>query len=268
MSFAVLTRNGVRLRYSDTGEGLPVIFQHGLGGAEAQVAGIFPQLAGVRRITLECRGQGQSEFGPREQFLIADFAGDVEALIRHLGIERPVIGGISMGAAIALRLAAGAPQRYAGLVLARPAWLFAPAPENMHAYALVGNLLQSHAPDDARRLFAASSVAARLAALAPDNLASLLGFFGRPDPETFGALLAAIAGDGPGVSEAQTAGLELPALVIGHDTDLAHPLPYAERLAGLLPHGQLAVITPKAIDPAAYTRDFRAVLETFLLTFG
>ncbi|RUV26747.1 alpha/beta hydrolase, partial [Mesorhizobium sp. M1A.F.Ca.IN.022.04.1.1] len=49
-----LLRDGATLHMTDTGEGLAVVFQHGLGGGEAQVAQTFP--AGFRRITLECRG--------------------------------------------------------------------------------------------------------------------------------------------------------------------------------------------------------------------
>ena len=42
------------------------------------------------------------------------------------------------------------------------------------------------------------------------------------------------------------------------------PLAHAERLAALIPAARLRVITPKADDRAAYVRDFRAALATFL----
>ena len=129
-----------------------------------------------------------------------------------------------MGAAIALRLrrppaGAGPGPRPRPPGLGRRA----PRPENMRPYALVGELIAALPPDEARRRFEASATAADLAAEAPDNLASLRGFFGRPEP-AFGRLLAAIAADGPGVAEDDIRRIAVPTLVIGHGRDLAHPL--------------------------------------------
>ena len=45
------------------------------------------------------------------------------------------VGGISMGAAIALRIAALRPDLVSALVLARPAWLDANGPENIQPVA-------------------------------------------------------------------------------------------------------------------------------------
>ena len=73
-------------------------------------------------------------------------------------------GGISMGAAIALRLAVKRPDLVGALVLSRPAWLFAPAPDNMRPIALVAELLRKHAVPIAREMFERSETAMRLAA--------------------------------------------------------------------------------------------------------
>jgi pimeloyl-ACP methyl ester carboxylesterase len=132
----------------------------------------------------------------------------------------------------------------------------------MRPYALVGELIATLPAEEARRRFEASATAADLAARAPDNLASLRGFFGRPPG--FGRLLEAIAADGPGVGEAEIAGIAVPTLVIGHGRDLAHPLAHAEALAALIPGARLVAITPKATDRAGYVRDFRAALGGFL----
>ena len=164
----------------------------------------------------------------------------------------PIVGGISMGAAIALRLAVRHPRRFRALVIARPAWVSAPFPDNMRPYAEVGELLERDPAVEARERFEATATAALLAREAPDNLASLLGFFGRPDGRAFGQLLATIAADGPGVSIDEISQLRLPTLVLGHAADLAHPLAYAKRLASLIPDARLAVFTtPKAEDRAA-----------------
>ncbi|WP_368904960.1 alpha/beta fold hydrolase [Taklimakanibacter lacteus] len=256
--------DGVELCYRDGGAGDPVLFQHGLGGDEKQVADIFPDMPGYRRITLECRGQGRSGFGPPERLSIATFADDLAALAGKLALDAVIIGGISMGAAIVLRLAVRGNFKVRALVLARPAWVTRPAPLNMKPYALVGELMMRHPADEASRLFAESAVARELAQHAPDNLASLHGFFARPQAKQFGALLKTIAADGPGVTESELRAIDVPTLVIGHGRDLAHPLAYAEELADLIPHAQLRKITPKAESADAYRWDFKASLEEFL----
>jgi pimeloyl-ACP methyl ester carboxylesterase len=253
-------RDGAALRYDDEGEGPPTLFQHGLGGDAAQAAEVFP--APRRRITLECRGHGGSALGPPERLSIAAFADDLDALAARLGLGALPVGGISMGAAVALRLAVRRPERVSALVLARPAWVAAPAPANLRPYALAGELIAALPAAEARRRFEASPLAATLARDAPDNLASLRGFFGRP--ARFGRLLQVIAADGPGVAEDDLRRLDVPTLVIGHGRDLAHPLAHAEALARLIPGARLAVITPKADDRARYAAELRAALAGFL----
>jgi pimeloyl-ACP methyl ester carboxylesterase len=259
-----LVRDGATLSGVDVGEGPAVLFQHGLGGDERQVAEAFPDGAGFRRLTLECRGHGASGPGPLDRFSIAAFADDALAFLDRRGVARFVAGGISMGAAIALRLAVRMPERVRALVLARPAWLAERAPENLRVYAEVGRLFDGEPRASGRDAFLASDSGRRLAAEAPDNLASLAGFFAPDRPAWTGALLQAIAGDGPGVTEAEIRAIRMPTLVIGHGRDLAHPLAYAETLAAMIPGARLARITPKATDKAAYLREFRAALTEFL----
>jgi len=261
-----LIRDGATLTGVDIGEGPAILFQHGLGGDERQVAEAFPDGAGFRRLTLECRAHGASEPGALDRLSIATFADDALAFLDRRGVASFVAGGISMGAAIALRLAVIAPERVRALVLARPAWLAAPAPENLRFYAEAGALFDREPRTAGRDAFLASESGRLLAAEAPDNLASLSGFFAPDRPAWTGALLRAVAGDGPGVSEAEIRAIATPTLVIGHGRDLAHPLACAETLAAMIPGARLVEITPKATDKVAYFGDFRAALLEFLAT--
>ena len=171
MSALAFDRDGVRFSAFDLGAGPAVVFQHGLGGDAAQVAEVFPDGNGLRRLTLECRGQGGSEPGAPSSFSIANFASDVLAFCDARRVERFAVGGISMGAAIALRIAVVAPERVTSLVLARPAWLWGSAPPNMRPFAEVGALLRWPDRGAARAAFERSETARRLAEYAPDNLA-------------------------------------------------------------------------------------------------
>ncbi|MCV3207708.1 alpha/beta hydrolase [Mesorhizobium sp. YC-39] len=259
-----LLRDDATLRVSDTGDGLAVVFQHGLGGSEAQVVQAFPAGAGVRRLTLECRGHGASGLGVIRPFSMSMFADDVLAAADQAGLDRFVAGGISMGAAIALRLACRHPDRVAGLLLVRPAWIFGSAPANMRPNAEVASLILDHGPDKARTIFAQSRTAARLKREAPDNLASLLGFFDRPDSASFVQILADISADGPGVSESDVATLGMPALVVGNAMDAVHPLSAAHKLAATIPGATFAEIPSKALDGARHFVELQAEITAFL----
>jgi pimeloyl-ACP methyl ester carboxylesterase len=266
MSWFTLERGGVALRGRDEGAGLPVVFQHGLGGDEAQIAEVFPD--GYRRLTLECRGQGRSPAGDPNSYSIATFADDVLAFADSRGVERFVVGGTSMGAAIALRIAARHPERVSALVLARPAWLWDAAPANMQMYAEVAAHLRNPDAHQALADFEASATAERLAREAPGNLGGMRKFLAAEDRTGLAALLSAISGDGPGVSETQARSIAVPALVTGTGMDLAHPLAFAEALAATVPCARLIEITPKATDAARYVAEFRAALSAFLAGLG
>ncbi len=253
-----------RMAVSAGGAGPPVVFQHGLCGDAAQVAEVFPEDAGFRRITLECRGHGLSEAGDPSRFSIAVFTDDVISLIEAEGLAPCVVGGISMGAAIALRLAATRPDLVRGVVLARPAWSVGPAPDNMVIPAMAGTLLARHDPATARAIFEQAPEAAMLAVSAPDNLSSLLGFFSREPVSVTAALLSAISADGPAVTAEQIAAIPVPALVLANRRDFIHPLSHAERLAALIPEAELVELAPKADGRERHVAEFRAALHSFL----
>ena len=260
MSWFTFQRNNATLRGWDGGEGLPIIFQHGLGGDEAQVADVFPDGEEFRRLTLECRGQGDSALGDPKQLSIATFADDILAFADFRHVKRFAIGGISMGAAIALRIAIRHPERVRALILARPAWLWSAAPENMKLFIEVASYLRQHTIDD----FEASTTAQRLAREAPDNLLSLKKFFSANDRAATASLLSAIAADGPGVSEAEVRAIAVPTLVIGHKIDVVHPLEFAQTLASRIAGSQFVEITPKATDKPRHVAEFRKHVAQFL----
>lgn len=192
------------------------------------------------------------------------FADDVLAAADAAGLDRFVAGGISMGAAIALRLAAFHPDRVAGLVLVRPAWAFDAAPQNMRPYVEVAELIRRLPPAEARDAFASSATSARFRSEAPDNLASLLGFFARENATVFAEVMQAIANDGPGVTRAAAGALAVPTLVIGCGADLVHPLATAGDLANVIPNAAFAEVTPKAADKDRHFAEIRAAIGGFL----
>lgn len=259
-------RDDADLSVYDCGTGKALLFQHGLGGNEAQVAQVIPEGLDWRRITTECRGHGSSTLGTQRPFSIAMFAADVIAAADEKGIDRFIAGGVSMGAAIALHLAKTYPERVMGLILVRPAWSFARAPANLAPIREITALLRSHSFADGQTLFARSATAERLRMDAPDNLASLLGYFERPDALAFADVLDDIASDGTGVLQEDAAKLAVPALVLGNRQDAIHPLAVAQVLADTLPNAHFLEVPAKAADAEAHFAAIRTVIRQFLDT--
>ena len=263
MSEGRFERDGVAFRYIEDGTGPDVLFQHGLGGDAAQIEEIYPDEPATHRLTLECRAHGGSEAGRLSQLSIATFTDDVAALAAERGVTRAVMGGISMGAAIALRMAVTRPDLVKALVLARPAWMFTPAPDNMAAFGLVSELLRNYALPVARDIFEQSDVARRLARDAPSNLASLRNAFAGHDPATRAALVGSIARDGPGVTDSEARAIAVPTLVIGTTEDTIHPLSFAEELAATIPGATFVRIVSKSVDSPRHAAEFKAALSAF-----
>lgn len=95
--------DGLAFNYFDRGEGIPFIFQHGLGADLTQVLEVYEELPGFRLIAFDCRGHGKTHPpGEVDKLNFATFANDLRALMDHLEIDEAVIGGISMGAGVAL----------------------------------------------------------------------------------------------------------------------------------------------------------------------
>jgi pimeloyl-ACP methyl ester carboxylesterase len=258
MTTHTLLRDGIALSATDTGTGVPVLFQHGLGGGEAQVAEVFPEP--FRRLTLECRNHGAS--GDGGPWSIATFADDALAFADAQGAQTMVVGGISMGAAIALNLSARHPQRVRGLIIARPAWAETPAPPHLAVFPEAATYLER----DDRDGFAASATARRLAVEGPDNLASVLSFFDRPDRARLPPVLRAISADGPGVFLATMRTLMVPTLVLANHLDAVHPFSIARTIADAIPGAQFVELTPKATDREQHAAEFRTAVTTFLTT--
>ncbi len=257
-----IVRDGLRLAVHDAGgDGTPVIFQHGLCGDARQTTEAFPPDPRFRRLTLDCRGHGASDFDPQPG--LAKFSADVAALAEFTG--RPVIvGGISMGAAIALRLAVTRPDLLSGLILVRPAWGPGGVLPNLAPNAAVGSLLMRLGAADARDQFLASPTAVRLREMSPDNLASLIGFFDRePLPHT-AVLLTALPREPLGVTATEVAALRLPVLICGCAEDAIHPLPLAAQLAGMIRGAAMTELPPKGRDKAAHIAALHAAITTFL----
>ena len=112
--------NGITIGFDDEGTGDDVLVL--VHGHPFDRSMWHPQVAharelGWRVVTADLRGYGESTVVPGVTPL-STFAEDVAALADHLGIDRFVLGGLSMGGQIVLECVRQFPARLRGLVLA------------------------------------------------------------------------------------------------------------------------------------------------------
>lgn len=256
--------DSIRFHYADSGAGdLVFAFQHGLGGECSQPCGLFPPPEGLRLVCLECRGHGGSALGPEEALGFATYADDVIALLDHLGVEQAIVGGISMGAGIALNLAHRHPARVRGLVLIRPAWLNEPMAARA-LYQLVATLLREHGAEEGLRRLRAAPEFRALEASAPAGARALADQFALPGIAATAAKFARLSDDVPYAGIAQLEAIHVPALVIATHHDPIHPFAYGTALAGHIPGAALVEVTAKSVDEQAYQQEVQAALGRFM----
>lgn len=108
--------DGRRIAYVEIPGAEPaLLLVHGFTDTSRSFSLLAPHLAGRRLIIPDLRGHGGSDAG--SGCAIDDFASDLALLIRSLGLDRPVVVGHSLGAMIAIRLAAEHPGSVGGLAL-------------------------------------------------------------------------------------------------------------------------------------------------------
>jgi sugar phosphate isomerase/epimerase/pimeloyl-ACP methyl ester carboxylesterase len=264
----VFPRDGIQFHYETVGFGVPFFFQHGLGADVTQPFGLFRPPGGIRLISFDCRAHGRtSPVGPPEKISLAAFADDLLALMDHLQIERAVVGGISMGAAVALNFAMRYPQRLLGVVLHRPAWLDGPRRENVAVFTTIAGLLREHGPEKGLSLFQQSEIYRRALASSPGNAGSLASQFLLPRAEETVVRLEKIPLDSPGPDRRQWRAISVPALVLANDHDPIHPLEYGVTLSREIPGAEFKELTPKFLSADRHREETQRFLEDFLLRY-
>ena len=265
----VFVHDGIHFHYRDEGAGLPFVFQHGLGGDVNQPFGFFEDLLKpappFRLIALDCRAHGETRpLGPESKICLASYADDVIALMDALGLEGAIVGGISMGAAVALNLVLRYPARVRGLVLSRPAWLDAPLPENLTILTRVAEYIRTYGAGEGRDRFIQSEDYTRAFAESPDVAKSLISQFEHPRAEETAVKLERIPRDAPGTDRGEWSHINVPALVLANRQDPIHPFAFGAILAAAIPGAEFQELTPKSVSISGHTRDVQRHILNFI----
>ncbi|MEU4806238.1 alpha/beta hydrolase [Actinosynnema sp. NPDC023587] len=180
---AVLRREDAELRYRDLAGSLrPVVFTHGAGMDHRMfdVPARALHAAGHRVVGWDLRGHGESTLAAGTRFTAAAALDDLVSLLDHLGLERPVLVGHSLGGNLAQALVRRLPDRVHGLVVVDATWNAGPLS------AVERSLLALAAPSLA--LVPASrlpGLLARASAVTPEGIAESEATFARMPKRVF-----------------------------------------------------------------------------------
>ena len=202
--------NGITLYYETHGAGRPLILLHGGLGSGEMFGPILPTLAANHQvIAVDLQGHGRTADIDRP-LDVRLMAGDIAALIDHLGLDRPDVMGYSLGGGVAFHTAVRYPELVGRLVFVSA---------NLRRSAIYPEMLAQQ-----------GQMGAAVAEFLKDTPMYEVYHRVAPRPEDFGRLLdkigEAMSKDFDFTDEAR--GLQVPALVACADADMAPPRHYLE----------------------------------------
>jgi pimeloyl-ACP methyl ester carboxylesterase len=242
------SHDDVEIAFLDEGEGEPIVLVHGFA-SNKEVNWVAPgwvtalTRAGRRVIALDNRGHGASTkiYDPAA-YHSAIMAGDVRALIAHLGLPRADVMGYSMGARITAFLALSAPDTVRSAVLG-----------GLGIRLVEGVGL----PDSIADALEAPSLAD-----VSDPTGYLFRAFGEQTKSDLRALAACLRGSRQTLTAAEVGRIAVPVLVAVGSEDRIAGSP--EELVALIPGAEALVIPGRDHMLAVGDRVFKAAVLEFL----
>ncbi|MFH8682054.1 alpha/beta fold hydrolase [Streptomyces lydicus] len=253
----------ITIGYEDRGSGEALVLVHGHPFNRSMWR---PQIehfarAGWRVIAPDLRGYGESSVVPGTTPL-ETFVRDTVALLDRLGIERFVLGGLSMGGQIVMEFHRLFPDRIRAVVLA-DTFAAAETAEGRAARHAMADRLVREGMDGYAREVLTKMIAPHTAARRPEVARHVLGMMTSTPPEGAAAALRGRA-ERPDYTEL-LADIAVPVLVVVGADDEYTPVSDARVLHERVPDSTLAVIEGTAHMPNLEREgEFNAVLANFL----
>jgi pimeloyl-ACP methyl ester carboxylesterase len=240
---------------------------HGLGGDSAQPLSLVgPALpADARVLAPNLPAHGDSPLiGEPADFSFAAITGELLDTVRKVGLdgEPLTIIGISLGAALALRLARSGQLEIEQLVLLRPAFTDRPIPPNLAVFPVISELLHRRPADRAEAMFRRTGLYRSLRESSRLGAAGVIEQFRKPDAAARAVRLMELPRNRafqPGEPP-----LEVPAAIIAAPRDPVHPLAVATQWHRWLPGSTLTELPARDDGMAPYLAATRAAVSSAL----
>nr|WP_319494242.1 alpha/beta hydrolase [uncultured Desulfobacter sp.] len=255
--------NGIELAYNEEGNGPAVLLIHGFPLCRKMWRPQMQALAGAgfRAVVPDLRGFGESEPGAKtgSTDLLAD---DLIALLDHLGIEKAVVGGMSMGGYVMLNLLARYPERFSAacfIVTRADADDETARGKRNHLISEI----QAGRPEVVPNAFTPLIFADQTVADRPELVEEVRGWMTATSPAGFVVGLEAIRDRDD--SSALLPQLKIPALVMGATEDKAIPSEKSQEMAKQIPGARLCMVADAGhMVNMEQSEDFNAALIDFL----
>jgi 3-oxoadipate enol-lactonase len=251
---------GSNIFYEVAGEGLPIIFLHGLGGTSNVWHAQRVALSKCAKvITLDLPGSGRSAKGERN-YTMERWADQAAGLADHLQLDKFVLVGHSMSTILAQKCAAKHGQRMSGLVLCGPLTELPAAGKEAFTKRAETVLKEGMIAIADQVLAGALTPATR------EANAVLAGLYREVllanDPPSYAAQCQALIN---GSARADQANIRCPTLVLLGDQDAVTPLSMARAIAAAVANCTIKIIPATAHLTMAERPDlFNAALVEFI----
>lgn len=232
---------------------------HGLGGDRSQPLSLLgPALpADATILAPDLRAHGASTLiGNADDFSLDAMTSELAHAAEYAGLaDGPLtIIGISLGAALALRLAATGLFDVERFIALRPAFTDEPLPRNLAVFPVIAELLHRHGAEHAERLFRSTSLYRELFDASPLGAAGAIEQFRKPDAVRRAVRLVELPRNRAFDRGLDTRGLlaAVPTTIIAAPRDPLHPLSVAELWHRLLPDATLTQLPARDDGLRAY----------------
>jgi pimeloyl-ACP methyl ester carboxylesterase len=227
---------GNRIAYESYGEGeRTLVLVHGLLMNRHMYDHLAPELAsrGFRIVTVDMLGHGASD-QPTDMraYSMGAFADQLAALCDHLELDRPVVGGTSLGANVSLEMATRHPGQARGLFIEMPVLENALVAAGLIFLPILVTLRFGQP---------LISAVATLTNRVPRShyLVDILLDWTRRDPRASQAVLEGLLFGHTAPPRHERERIDVPSLVIGHRADPLHPFSDSDMLVEELPNARL-----------------------------
>jgi pimeloyl-ACP methyl ester carboxylesterase len=262
----MFTHDSVDFEYSGgPGDGLTFVFQHGLGSDLKQPLGLFDPPPGIHLIAFDFRAHGETEpVGASNKISIAAFADDLGAYLDYLALDVAIVGGVSLGAAVALNFALRYPKRVIGLILSRPAWLDGPMESNVKIFGQIATLIRQYGATTGLKRFRESDEHKAMLREYPATASSLVSQFQSPRAEERVVRLERLPRDAPCRDLNELNSIVVPTLVLANRQDPIHPIEYGERIARAISRAEFRELVSKSVNEWQHRAELQKYMTDFL----
>lgn len=218
-------------------------------------------LEDIELITMDAPGHGSSPL-PDDVLPTFNYYGDqIMLLMEHLKVKKAILGGISMGAGIALNIALRAPEMVKALILIRPAWLDQEKPKNLEillkAAKYIGQI-------GGAEIFSRSREVRQLRSVLPVAAQSVMGVFDKTQSPKLPVVLENMVLDKPFDKVSALAKIKVPSLLIGNENDPLHPLNLTQVIHDHIPKNQMFVVPSRYLNNTEHQKSVTQHISKFI----